>query len=85
MPFCRIKWSVRYGIYGTVPDTVLCTNIWQFFEKRRILKYFFLFMPVIQNCFICRPSDSTVSGGCWDLTQDCCDLGIDSQTLKPLG
>ncbi len=30
----------------------------------------------IQHCFICRPSDSTVSGGCWDLTQDSCDYGI---------
>jgi hypothetical protein len=23
--------------------------------------------------------------GCWDRTQDCCDFGIDSQTLQPLG
>jgi hypothetical protein len=24
-------------------------------------------------------------GGCWDRTQDCCDIGIGSQTLWPLG
>jgi hypothetical protein len=24
-------------------------------------------------------------GGCWDRTQDCCDFGIESQTLQPLG
>ncbi len=39
-------------------------------------------MYVIQHCFIWRPSDFTVSDGCWNRTQDCCDFGIDSQTLK---
>jgi hypothetical protein len=33
----------------------------------------------IQHCFICRPSDSTVSDR--DRTQDICDFGIGSQTL----
>jgi hypothetical protein len=40
----------------------------------------FLFMYVFQDCFICRPSDSTVleeSG----IEQDCCDFVVDSQTL----
>jgi hypothetical protein len=32
-------------------------------------------MYVIQHCFICRPSDSTVSV---DRAQDYCDFGIDS-------
>ncbi len=41
----------------------------------------FLSMYVIQHCFVCRPSDSTVSEDAGDRTQDCCDFGIDSQTL----
>jgi hypothetical protein len=57
------------------------------FSSLRILRLFlklnelFLFMNVIQHCFICRPADSTVSGGCWDRTQGCCDFGTESQTL----
>ncbi len=60
-------------------------------QARRIKKYkiykkgdFFDFFSkyCIQHCFICRPSDSIVSE---DPTQDCCDLGIGSQTLLPLG
>jgi hypothetical protein len=44
---------------------------------------FFVFMYIIQHCFICHPLESTVFGGCWDRTQDCRDFGIgtDSQTL----
>jgi hypothetical protein len=34
-------------------------------------------MYIIQHCFICRPSDSTVSE---DRTQNCCNFGIDSVT-----
>jgi len=35
--------------------------------------------------FICRPSDSTISEDAVIETQDCCDFGIGSQTLWPLG
>jgi hypothetical protein len=39
-------------------------------------------MYVIQHCFICRPSDSTVSEDAGiEPMQDCCDFSIDSQTL----
>jgi hypothetical protein len=39
--------------------------------KEDFLDFFFMYRYVIQHCFICRPSDSTVSGGCWSRTQDC--------------
>jgi hypothetical protein len=43
---------------------------------------FFFYVLYSTRCFICRPSDSTVWGGCWDRTQDgCCDFGIGSQRL----
>jgi len=41
---------------------------------------FSCFMYVIQRFFNCRPSD-----WCWDRTQEFCNVGIDSQTLKSLG
>ncbi len=43
---------------------------------------FFFFMYVIQHCFICHPSDSTVSEEAGiDPRTACYDFGIDSQTL----
>ena len=51
-------------------------------EDRRPASYFWsgsLKCTYIQQCFICRPSDSTL--GRWDCTQDCCDFGIGCQTL----
>jgi hypothetical protein len=43
----------------------------------------FLFMYVIQHCFICSLSDSTLSedAGIEPTTVGNCDFGIDSQTL----
>jgi hypothetical protein len=43
-----------------------------------IFLYFFYARYFIYHCFIYRPSDTTVKE---DRTQDCCDLGIDRQTL----
>jgi len=40
---------------------------------------FLLFMYIIQHCFMCRPSDSTLSEGAEIKTQHCCNIG--SQTL----
>ncbi len=42
------------------------------------------FMYLIQHCFSCRPSDSTVSenAGIDHRTQDFCDFGIGCQTLS---
>jgi hypothetical protein len=42
----------------------------------------------IQHCFICQPLDSTESedaGIEHHRTHDCCDFGLGSQRLKPLG
>ncbi len=38
-------------------------------------------MYIIQHCFICRPSDTTVLEDAGIETQERCDFGIDSQTL----
>ncbi len=48
--------------------------------KRGIFRDFFTFMYVIQHCFISRPADSIVTGGCWNRTQNSCNFGTDSQT-----
>ncbi len=42
--------------------------------KGWIFLYFYIFMYVIQHCFICRPLDSTVSE----------DAGIDPRTVATL-
>ncbi len=42
---------------------------------------FFLFMYVIQLCFICRPSDSTVSEDAGIEPRTDATLALDSQTL----
>ncbi len=40
--------------------------------------YFLFYVP--QHCFICRPSDSTVSeDAAWHRTQDCCNFDIGTQ------
>ncbi len=51
------------------------------FSSFKIFYRFFIFMYDIQHCFICRPSFSTVFGGCWDWTQDSCDYDTGCQTL----
>ena len=44
--------------------------------------FIYIFIYVIQHCFICLPPLRFYCvGGCWDRTQDCCDFGIDSQML----
>jgi hypothetical protein len=42
---------------------------------------FFCSVYCIQHCFICRPSDSTVSVDAGIESKDCCDFGIGSQPL----
>ncbi len=52
-------------------------------RKGAILKegYFGIFLCTLFNTaslrFLCV-------GGCWDRTRDCCDFGIENQTLQPL-
>ncbi len=50
--------------------------------KGDFLDFLYFFTYVIQQCFICRPSNSTVSedGGIKPI--DCCCFRIDSQTLS---
>ncbi len=49
--------SIEYGTLA-IKVCLVFIFLFNFFLKRFFL---FLFMYVIQNCFICRPSDSTVS------------------------
>jgi hypothetical protein len=43
---------------------------------------FFLFIYRLFNtASSADPSDSAVSGRCWDRAQDCCQFGINSQTF----
>ncbi len=78
-------YSALYGLidvfFSSEIDTVLTERLREYKrynKKWRDLFGFFLFMYVIQLCFICHPSDSIVSGGCRDRTQGCCDFGTDS-------
>ncbi len=47
--------------------------------------FFKFFKYIIQHCFICRPSGSTVSEDAGIEPRDCCYFGIDSQKLLKLG
>ncbi len=59
-----------------------CSDVSIWFQKENLykinknLKNNTLFISVIQNCFICRSSDSPVSRGSWDRTKDCCDFDV---------
>jgi hypothetical protein len=49
-----------------------CSIRGYFFPSKTFNKGIFLFISAyfIQHCPICRPSDFTVPGGCWDHIQD---------------
>jgi hypothetical protein len=66
-------------------DTCTVRYIHSFFQMNSKFGLYFC-EYFIQLCFICRPSDFTVSWGCWDRTQDSCGVRIDSQSCyHPLG
>jgi hypothetical protein len=55
--------------------------------RSRVISYSFLkgdflvfFLYVLYSTLLHLPPIHCL-GGCWDRTQDCCDFGIDSQTL----
>jgi hypothetical protein len=46
---------------------------------------FFLLLHTVFNTALSAAPQIQLCRGCWDRTQDCCDFGISSQTLLPLG
>jgi hypothetical protein len=75
----------HYGMFHGIIHSMVYVCCRTYTTPRNIkggIFWFFLLMYLIQHCFICRPSDSTVSeDACMDRAQDCCDFGSDSQTL----
>ncbi len=58
------------------------TPIYAKVSSAHVLKVFCKYYKVKVVYVICRPLDFTACvEECWDRNQDCCDFGIDSQTL----
>ncbi len=53
------------------------------FEKSQKFSGFWIFLFYVRYTTLLHlpPLRFYCVGGCWDGTQDCCDFGIDSQTL----
>ena len=51
----------------------------------RYQRFFFIFYVLYSTLLHLSPLRFHCVGGFWDRTQDCCDFGINSQTLKALG
>jgi hypothetical protein len=50
-------------------------------KQKNIIYGFFFFLCTLSTLLHLPPLRFHCVGGCWDRTQDCCDFGIDSQTL----
>jgi len=73
------------AIFYTGFRSVCLRNLNRYVNVHSFLGWFFGFLKYfIQHCLICRPSDSTVSEGCWDRTLECCDFGIGSSITSRL-
>ncbi len=70
---------------STEENITIIWNIKYYRFFKGFLKYFSVLSYSSQHCFICSPSDPTVSEDAGIEPRPFCDSGIGSQTLKPLG
>ncbi len=58
---------------------------WRYILNRRIFSVFFCAVTVLYSTLLhLPPLRFHCVGGCWDWTEDCCDIGIDTQSLQSL-
>jgi hypothetical protein len=69
-------------VQGLPHEIVFCARCSYFRDKEGILFFFLLFFNVRYSSLLhLAPLRFHCIRGCWDRTQDCCNFGIDSQTL----